>query len=84
MALSDTEGLRHDTRSLSDLGNGSRVVIYPPQVSVIHQVFGQLGPEKLTATQNVVAMYEAAQAAGSAAIQVDGRFVDEPVYKRAR
>jgi citrate lyase subunit beta / citryl-CoA lyase len=84
MALNDAEGLRRDTLQLRDLGYGGRIAIYPPHVSAIHEAFASITQEELAAAQRVVAAYEAAQTAGSAAIQVDGRFVDEPVYRRAR
>jgi citrate lyase subunit beta/citryl-CoA lyase len=32
----------------------------------------------------VVEAFEEAEAAGSASIQVDGRFVDYPIYERAK
>jgi citrate lyase subunit beta/citryl-CoA lyase len=84
MALQDDEGLRRDTRQIRDLGYAGRVTIYPPHVPAIHATFAGATPEELAAAERVVAAYEAARAAGSAAIQVDGRFVDEPVYQRAR
>lgn len=84
MALRDEAGLRQDTQVLRQLGYGGRVVIYPPHVATIHAVFAGTTPAELAAAQRIVAAYEAARQAGSAAIQVDGRFVDEPVYKRAR
>jgi citrate lyase subunit beta / citryl-CoA lyase len=84
MALNDDEGLRRDTLLLRDLGYAGRIAIYPPHVPTIHAAFASTTPEELGAAERVVAAYEAALAAGSAAIQVDGRLVDEPVYKRAR
>jgi citrate lyase subunit beta/citryl-CoA lyase len=84
MALTDDEGLRRDTQMLHELGYGGRIAIYPPQVATIHAVFSSATPEEIAAAERVITAYEAALAEGLAAIQVDGRFVDEPVYQRAQ
>jgi citrate lyase subunit beta/citryl-CoA lyase len=84
MTLKDEGGLVQSTQVIRDLGFGGRVVIYPPHVAAVHAVFARATPEEVAIAGRIVAAYEAARLAGSAAIQVDGQFVDEPVYKRAR
>jgi citrate lyase subunit beta/citryl-CoA lyase len=82
--LRDEAGLVRDTQRARQLGFGGRVAIYPPQVAAINRVFVEISPEELALARRAVDAFEAAEAAGSAAIQVDGRFVDYPVYRRAQ
>ena len=42
------------------------------------------GAEEVAGAEKIVAAFEEAEAAGSASIQVDGRFVDYPVVDKAR
>jgi citrate lyase subunit beta/citryl-CoA lyase len=43
-----------------------------------------LSDEQLAACERIVSAFEEAEAAGTASIRVDGRFVDYPVYELAR
>jgi citrate lyase subunit beta/citryl-CoA lyase len=82
--LRDEAGLIRDSRRSRQLGFGGRVVIYPPQVAPVNRVFSDVSPEELAMARRIVAAFDEAEAAGSAAIQVDGRFVDYPIYRRAQ
>jgi citrate lyase subunit beta/citryl-CoA lyase len=44
----------------------------------------ELTDEELAAQRRIVEGFEQAQRAGLAAVQVDGRFVDQPVYLLAQ
>lgn len=81
--LHDEAGLIRDTRRSRQLGFQGRVAIYPPQVAPINRTFSEVAPDELVFARKVVDAFEAAEAAGSASIQVDGRFVDYPIYRRA-
>jgi citrate lyase subunit beta / citryl-CoA lyase len=82
--LQNAEGLRTDTLRSRQLGFQGRVVVYPPQVEHVHRAYSELSPEDAERAQRVVEAFEEAEAAGSASIQVDGRFVDYPIYARAK
>ena len=82
--LQNIEGLAADTRRSRQLGFQGRVVVYPPQVEHVQRIYAELSPEEAERAQRVVDAFEDAEAAGSASIQVDGRFVDYPIYERAK
>jgi citrate lyase subunit beta/citryl-CoA lyase len=82
--LEDVEGLRADTLRSRQLGFQGRVVVYPPQVEPVQRAYAELAQDEVERARRVVEAYEQAEAAGSASIQVDGRFVDYPIYERAK
>ena len=82
--LQNVEGLIADTVRSRQLGFQGRVVVYPPQVEHVLRAYSELSPEEAERAQRVVEAFEQAEAGGSASIQVDGRFVDYPIYARAK
>lgn len=50
----------------------------------MQEVFGQVDDERLERAHAIVAAFEEAEARGVASIQVDGTFVDYPVYDREK
>ena len=65
-------------------GFGGKLCIHPSQVPLTHQIFTP-SEEEIAHARAVVAAFEAAEAAGSASIQLDGYFIDYPiVYKSQR
>jgi citrate lyase subunit beta/citryl-CoA lyase len=82
--LEDVEGLRADTLRSRQLGFQGRVVVYPPQVEPVQRAYAELAQDEVERARRVVEAFEQAEAAGSASIQVDGRFVDYPIYERAK
>jgi citrate lyase subunit beta/citryl-CoA lyase len=82
--LQNVEGLVADTLRSRQLGFQGRVVVYPPQVEHVHRAYSDLSPADAERAQRVVEAFEEAEAEGSASIQVDGRFVDYPIYVRAK
>jgi citrate lyase subunit beta / citryl-CoA lyase len=81
--LQNFDGLVADTLRSRQLGFQGRVVIYPPHVEPVQRTYGQLSEEELERARRVVEAFASAEADGSASIQVDGRFVDYPIYRRA-
>lgn len=81
--LQNRDGLVADTVRSRQLGFQGRIVIYPPHVEPVQRTYSQLSKEDLESARRVVAAFESAEAEGSASIQVDGRFVDYPIYRRA-
>ena len=65
------------------LGFVGASAIHPSQVPIINQAFSP-SDEEVAHARRVVEAYDAAVAAGSGAIEVDGRMVDVPVADRAR
>jgi citrate lyase subunit beta/citryl-CoA lyase len=82
--LNDLAGLEADTRRSRQVGFEGRVIVYPPQVEVAQRVYSELSAEEAGRAQRIVDAFEAAESSGNASIQVDGRFVDYPIYDRAR
>jgi citrate lyase subunit beta/citryl-CoA lyase len=82
--LQDADGLAADCARSRRLGFQGRVVIYPGHVETVQRVFSELPEEEAERCRRVVEAFEEAERAGLASIQVDGRFVDYPLYHRAR
>jgi citrate lyase subunit beta/citryl-CoA lyase len=73
------EGAAARARQLGCLGAGC---IHPDQVRVLNRVFSP-DPAKVEHAERVVAAFEEGVRRGTASVNVDGRMVDVPVYKRA-
>jgi len=76
----DAEGLRRDSACSRALGFGGRVTIHPGQLEAVHASYSSGDPEHL---RRVVSAFREAEGRGVAAIEVDGSFVDYPVYRHA-
>lgn len=79
----DLEGLRQEARRARAMGFAGKHAIHPAQVPVITNVF-RPSPAQLDHARHIVRAFEDAEASGTAAITVDGQFVDYPVAARAR
>ena len=73
------EGAALRARQLGCLGAGC---IHPDQVIVLNRVFTP-DPAKVEYAERVVAAFEDGVRRGTASVDVDGKMVDVPVYKRA-
>lgn len=82
--IKNQEGLEADTWRSRRLGFQGRIVIHPAHVEIVQRVFSELSDEETAFCRRVVEAFEQAEAQGLASIQVDGRFVDYPLYERAR
>jgi citrate lyase subunit beta/citryl-CoA lyase len=82
--LLDADGQYADTLHSRQLGFEGRVVVYPPQLEQVLPAYSDLSAEELELARAVVGGFEEAVAQGLASIQVGGRFVDYPIYHRAR
>jgi len=82
--LEDLDGLAEETRRVRALGFGGRIAIYPGQVDVIQRTCSELPESTRERLRRVVEEFERAESEGIASIQVDGRFVDYPVYVHAK
>jgi citrate lyase subunit beta/citryl-CoA lyase len=64
-------------------GFQGRLCVHPDQIAPVNRPYLPSG-EELARDERIVAAFEAAEARGAAAIQVDGQMVDYPVVHRAR
>lgn len=81
--IRDEENLRRSATTARDLGFQGKLCIHPDQIAPVNGIFTPSEAEVAEA-EKIVAAFEEAEAAGSASIQVDGRFVDYPVVDKAR
>lgn len=79
----DLDALEADCRAGAALGHTGKVCIHPAQVPVVNRVFSP-APEELDYAREVIAAFEKAEAAGGAAIEVGGVFIDYPIVYKAR
>lgn len=79
-AIDDLTNLRADTDRSRKLGFAAKLCIHPRQLEAVHDAFSP-SDEELAWASRVI---KAADAAGGAAVQVDGRMVDRPVIARAQ
>ena len=80
----DPIGLAEDCMLSRSLGHRGRVCLHPDQVPVVNRSFGP-DPDEVILARKVIKAFAEAERSGSAAITVDGVFVDYPiVYKAER
>lgn len=81
--VDDEDGLRADARAARAGGFTAKACIHPRQLA---PVVDELSPSatELERARRIVAAGEAAQAAGTGAVALDGRMIDRPVLERAR
>jgi len=78
----DREGFRRAVERSRRAGFQGRLCIHPDQVADANEGYGPT-VEEIAEAERVVAEFRAAEAVGSAAIQIDGRMVDYPIVYRA-
>lgn len=79
-ATTDAEAVAADTRRARRLGFGAKLCIHPAQVAAVHAAFAPSADE-IARARRIVA---AADAAGGAAVALDGRMIDLPIILKAR
>ena len=81
--LKNKEALISDARRAKELGFQGKLVIHPNQVDPCNSVFS-LTHEEITRAEKIVQAFDEAESMGIAAVQLDGKFIDYPVVKRAK
>ena len=81
--LTDPEGLTASARTALASGFQGKMCIHPDQIPVVNRVFTPSDAEVAFA-ERVCAAFARAEAEGSAAIQLDGKFIDYPIVYRAQ
>ena len=81
--LTDPEGLEASARTALGYGFQGKMCIHPDQIAVVNRVFTPSDAE-IAFAERVTAAFANAEAEGSAAIQLDGKFIDYPIVYRAQ
>lgn len=81
--LTDPDGLEASARTALAYGFQGKMCIHPEQIAVVNRVFTPSDTE-IAFAERVCAAFEQAEAEGSAAIQLDGKFIDYPIVYRAQ
>jgi len=81
--LTDPEGLEASARTALAYGFQGKMCIHPEQIAVVNRAFTP-GDAEVAFADRVCAAFARAEAEGSAAIQLDGKFIDYPIVYRAR
>jgi citrate lyase subunit beta / citryl-CoA lyase len=81
--LTDAEGLEASARTALAFGFQGKMCIHPDQLAIANRVFTPTDAEVAFA-ERVCAAFAQAEAEGSAAIQIDGKFIDYPIVYRAQ
>lgn len=80
--IKDGEGFRQSVETIKGLGFQGKMCIYPDQVPVVNEVLSPSEAE-IVWSRKVVAAFAEAERAGSASIQLEGKFIDYPIVYRA-
>ena len=80
--LKDGEGFRASVALIKGLGFQGKMCIYPDQVPVVNEMLSPTAAE-IEWCRRVVKAFQDAEKAGSASIQLDGKFIDYPIVYRA-
>jgi citrate lyase subunit beta/citryl-CoA lyase len=81
--LTDKEGLEASARTALRHAFQGKMCIHPGQIEVVNRVFTPSNAE-IAFAERVIAAFAKAEAEGSAAIQLDGKFIDYPIVYRAQ
>ena len=81
--VSDAEGMAASAARARDHGFAGKLCIHPDQVAAVNAAY-QPSADEVARAREVVAAFEVAEAAGSAAIQVGGKLIDYPIVAAAR
>jgi len=81
--LKDTEALKADIMWAKKLGFQGKLCIHPNQIEPVNRIFSPTD-EEIAWAEKVVSAFAEAEKKGSAAIQVDGKFIDYPVVERSK
>ncbi len=81
--LRETEAFARALERSRRCGFQGRLCIHPDQVKAANAAYAP-SAEEVARAERIVAAFDAAEASGAAAIQVDGQMIDYPVAHRAR
>jgi citrate lyase subunit beta/citryl-CoA lyase len=79
----EAEAFRRSLERSRRGGFQGRLCVHPDQIGPVNEAYLP-SVEEVSRAERIVAAFEAAEAKGSAAIQVDGQMIDYPIVHRAR
>jgi citrate lyase subunit beta/citryl-CoA lyase len=82
-SIRDLDGLRAAALRARSMGFAGKACIHPAHLATINEVFSP-GEAELARAREIVTAFDAAEAAGAAAVSVGGVMVDYPVVEKAR
>lgn len=81
--LHDEEALINDARRAKQFGFQGKLCIHPNQIEPCHRVFSP-SEEEISSCEKIIQAFQNAETKGSGALLHDGKFIDYPIYQRAR
>ena len=81
--LTDPEGLEASAHTALAYGFQGKMCIHPDQIAIVNRVFTPTDAE-IAFAERVCTAFAQAESEGSAAIQLDGKFIDYPIVYRAQ
>lgn len=81
--IKDVESLKVDARRAKQIGFGGKLCIHPIQIGPCNQIFSPTQQE-IDYAKKIIEVFEKAEKSGTAAVQLEGKFIDYPVVERSR
>lgn len=81
--FSDLEGLRRSALKARKIGFKGASGIHPAQIAIMNEVFSP-ATDDVNRAKRIVEAFQKSLSEGKAAVQLDGKMVDIPVYERAK
>jgi citrate lyase subunit beta/citryl-CoA lyase len=81
--IRNIEGLKVDAKRAKQLGFQGKLCIHPIQVEPCNAIFSPTADE-ISYAERVIRVFEASEAEGVGALQLDGKFIDYPIVERCR
>ncbi len=81
--IAGVDDLVADAARARTVGFSGKYVIHPTHIEPVHAVFSPTEAD-VTQARSVLEAWDAAQAKGLGAVQLDGRMIDRPIVERAR
>lgn len=81
--LKDLKALEEDAKRAKALGFGGKLCIHPNQIDICNRVFSP-GEDEVAFARKIIAAFNQTREQGQGVLQVEGKFVDEPVVERCR
>ena len=81
--LNDIDALISDAKRAKELEFQWKQVIHPRQIEPCNRIFSP-STQEIAWSEKVVQSFERAEASGTAAIRVEGKFIDYALVKRCR
>jgi citrate lyase subunit beta/citryl-CoA lyase len=80
--VKDIEGFRKSVQAIKGLGFQGKMCIHPDQVPIVNEMLAP-SPAEVEWARRAVQAFREAERAGSASIQLEGKFIDYPIVYRA-